>query len=81
MTTTITKIPRFQLDDFGRVKGDASCGFELAVAEKFAGYQPKEPFRVTLWNDGFEATRSLSRDDLASIVDWATMALRETDSR
>lgn len=74
----LTKIAKLQLDDFGR-RGDAPCGLELAQTERWAGHTPKEPFRVTLWNDGFEATRSLSRDDLASIVDWATMALRETD--
>jgi len=77
--TTITKIAKLQLDDFGRVKGDASCGLELAQVERFSGYTPKEPFRITLWNDGFEATRTLAREDLASIIDWATMALRETD--
>jgi len=72
-----TKIAKLQFDDFGHVSGTASCGLELAQVERFAGWQPKEPFRVTLWNDAFEATRTLSREDLASIIDWATMALRE----
>lgn len=62
-------------------KGRNWCGIEVGARGYSGSWDrdiEKEPFRVTLWNDGFEATRNLSRDELEAIRDWAADALAKT---
>lgn len=69
-------IPALQFSDFPKGP-QPGCGMELAEYARVGPAELAFPYRITLWNDGFEATRSLTRDNLESIRDWLNDALSE----
>lgn len=68
----LKKIEKLSLE---QVKGRNWCGVELATRSYTYTLIQDDLFRITLWNDGFEATRNLSLGELEAIRDWATAAL------
>lgn len=68
----LKKVEKLSLE---QEKGRNWCGVEFAARSYAYTSVENDPFRVTLWNDGFEATRNLGTGELEAIRDWATAAL------
>lgn len=52
-------------------------GMEIRERSKFIRSSALPPFGVTLWNDGFEATRYTSLDELEELRNWLNDVLME----
>ena len=76
-----TKIKTLELEHDNRSRGAPYCSIEFAERARtplgaYLGVD-NQPYRVTIWNDGFEATRELNHDEIEAIRDWCNEALAE----
>ena len=53
------------------------CCFEMVGFQQYGVHS--DMTRVTLWRDGFEASRLISRKELEAVRDWCNVALAWED--